>query len=288
MKEESGIKISVAIATYNGEKFIEEQLYSILNQTQPPDEIIISDDGSTDSTREIAEKVLSGGGIKFRVIRNTGKRGVNGNFENAIKNCTGDLIFLSDQDDVWEKERIETALKMLSSEENDRKSFFFSDAVITDENLSPTGRTIWGINGFDEKERKKFRESPEYQFFALVKRNFIPGMTMAFWRESAGIFLPFPDEWHHDHWMAVILSAIGYKGLFSEKPLVLYRQHSQQATGVRRVVRLPHRAFARKCRQMLVLFRRLMKLEREGIPLIFSDPLYLVFLKSCLLRLSNI
>lgn len=103
-------RISVAMATYNGEKYIEEQLLSICRQTRKPDEIVISDDGSKDGTLEVVKRVATSEdakGINFVVITDNPRHGYCGNFEWAIKHTTGDLIFLSDQDDVWLPEKVE-------------------------------------------------------------------------------------------------------------------------------------------------------------------------------------
>ena len=97
-------KISVCIATYNGERYIREQLDSILSQLSLDDEVIISDDGSKDSTIEIISSYLDS---RIKVFKNNGKHGYVGNFENALNHSSGDFIFLSDQDDIWELQKIE-------------------------------------------------------------------------------------------------------------------------------------------------------------------------------------
>lgn len=97
--------LSIAIATYNGDRFLREQLDSLYRQTRLPDEVVVSDDGSTDRTLEILEEYHQRYGLKYSV--NTGKHGVNENFFRAISLCTGDLIQICDQDDIWMSKKIE-------------------------------------------------------------------------------------------------------------------------------------------------------------------------------------
>ena len=91
---------SVALCTYNGEKYISEQIDSILIQTVPPKEIVVSDDGSTDNTLSVVEEIVKTAEVPIRIVHNNVKHGVAGNFYNAIKECTAGIIFTSDQDDV--------------------------------------------------------------------------------------------------------------------------------------------------------------------------------------------
>ena len=106
------IEISVCMATYNGEKFIEKQLKSILEQSKLVDEIVISDDNSSDKTIEIIEKIKKETKTPIKILINK-RRGVISNFENALNNCRGKYIFLADQDDVWLKNKVEAVYKKL-------------------------------------------------------------------------------------------------------------------------------------------------------------------------------
>lgn len=111
------IGISVALASYNGEKYIEKQLQSIIKNLSPSDEIVISDDGSTDQTIEIIEKVNRKTNIKIRLLEGLNK-GVFRNFENAILNCQNEIVFLSDQDDVWLDNKKDEVLRIFEKFEN--------------------------------------------------------------------------------------------------------------------------------------------------------------------------
>ena len=131
------MKISVVTASYNGAKHIAEQLDSIRRQSVLPYEIVISDDGSTDSTASIVEEFAKNTPeINVVFISNTAPHGVDKNFENALRHASGDIIFLCDQDDVWLPERIE---KMLTAFDGNTPSATCCDSMITDEKLAPLG-----------------------------------------------------------------------------------------------------------------------------------------------------
>ena len=104
-------KVSIAIATYNGATFLREQLDSLYNQTVQPDEIFVSDDCSNDGTVEILEEYHRTKGLKYTV--NEHNLGFNKNFENALKNTTGEFIMICDQDDIWMPEKVEVLLKAI-------------------------------------------------------------------------------------------------------------------------------------------------------------------------------
>lgn len=122
--------VSVAMCTYNGAQYIEEQLLSILHQSVPVDEIVICDDGSTDETIEIIKRIKRDAAIPISIHINEPHLGVNLNFEKAIKLCHGDIIFLSDQDDIWEENKVDTIIDYFSTHED--KNVVFGDAVLID------------------------------------------------------------------------------------------------------------------------------------------------------------
>ena len=116
--------ISVCMATYNGGKYIKEQLDSILPQLGKEDELVISDDGSKDNTYSI---IQSYGDERIKLFYNHGKHGFVGNFENALKQCKGDYIFLSDQDDIWKVNKVSVVMEKLKD-----YSLVIHDAEIVD------------------------------------------------------------------------------------------------------------------------------------------------------------
>ncbi len=135
------MNISVAMCTYNGCRFLAGQLESIGQQTTRPSELIICDDGSTDSTAEIVRAFGEEAPFPVRFIRNEVKLGSTKNFEKAILRCSGDAIALCDQDDVWQKDKLEWVARVLESEPD--VAGVFSDALLIDENSRPMPGTLW-------------------------------------------------------------------------------------------------------------------------------------------------
>lgn len=209
------MQISIALATYNGEKYITEQLESILPQLAPEDEIIISDDGSTDRTLEIIAGFCS---PQIHVYKNAGK-GVINNFENAIRHTAGDIIFLCDQDDVWHADKV-TIIKKYFTLTNAR--LIVSDAYVTDESLNIIEASFFKLMNSGSGFAKNF-----------IKNTFL-GCCMAFRKELKQIVLPFPDKIPmHDSWLG-LLAELNGKVLFIPEKLIYYRRHGNNATVLKR------------------------------------------------------
>ncbi|GAB3547777.1 glycosyltransferase family 2 protein [Spirosoma fluminis] len=209
--------ISVCLATYNGEKFIEEQLSSILIQLDKNDEIIISDDHSTDKTVEIIRKIND---TRIRLYYNDERRSVIANFENALKRAQGDIIFLSDQDDVWHRNKVEKVIKELED----------VDLVVT--NCLFMGKdTLIHRESFFEvfNSRKGFIKN-------IVKNTYL-GNCMAFHSHLLKVALPFPPELfklekmyvYHDIWIG-LLADILFTVRFIKEPLSYFRRHEGNAS----------------------------------------------------------
>lgn len=206
------MKISVCMATYNGEKYIKEQLESILFQLGENDEVIISDDGSTDGTFKIIDS-FNDKRIKF--VFNESERGYTKNFENALVKCTGDVVFLADQDDVWVSNKVERCVKALKN-----KSFVVSDNKIVDESLS----TI--------KESHFSEFSTEKGFIRNWALPRYVGACMAFRKEVLSKSLPFPPNSNlcaHDYWISLI-AELYFNVEKVNEPLILYRRHGSNAS----------------------------------------------------------
>ena len=133
-----GAKCSVAMATYNGALYIEKQILSIINQTRRVNEIVISDDGSSDDTLEIVRKLAKSPEaveIKFKILTDNPRHGFCGNFEHAISHCDGDYIFICDQDDIWLNNKVERVINLnysCTSETASANGCALSDINITD------------------------------------------------------------------------------------------------------------------------------------------------------------
>lgn len=219
------MKTSIALCTYNGEKFLKEQLESFVNQTQLPDELIICDDSSTDSTVEILKEFEKNSPFFVQIEINHKQLGVIKNFEKAISLCTGDLIFLSDQDDIWMPEKTEIITKQF--EQNEELGMIFSDAELIGENSEKLGKTL-----FDETFRKT--DKIKSLFDLCLNKNVATGATMAFRSKLRNNFIPIPTNIPniiHDGWIALVLSSITECKCL-EKPLIKYRQHNQQQLGL--------------------------------------------------------
>jgi glycosyltransferase involved in cell wall biosynthesis len=137
----TGSKVSIAMAVYNGERFIQEQLDSFLRQIRLPDELVVSDNASTDRTVEIVREFSECAPFRVRLFINNHNLGVAKNFERAIEESSGDLIFLSDCDDVWYPEKVVVMEQLLAK--NQHIAIALCDADIVDEALHPSGQRVW-------------------------------------------------------------------------------------------------------------------------------------------------
>lgn len=201
--------ISVCIATYNGEKYLEEQLNSILPQMNSEDELIISDDGSKDATVDIIKRYTTQD-QRIKFFKGPGK-GVIANFEFAINQSQGDFIFLADQDDVWLPEKVQTILDFF--QKHDEINLVISDLVIVNEKLEVIEESY-----FD------YRKVKLGTFQNILKNNYI-GAGMAFRGLLKKEILPIPDKIPmHDMWFGLIADSNKTSAMIPQK-LVLYRRH---------------------------------------------------------------
>lgn len=216
------LKCGIALCTYNGEKYIEEQLDSILTQTVPVDEIVVCDDKSSDRTCEIIERKLQNWtGIKL-IVLNESNLGFKKNFQKAASLCKSDIIFLSDQDDVWEKEKIEHVMEIFH--DDDSVMMVFHDVAIVDENLKVMMPSFWSLLHF---EADNF-QSDGYR--RLAESNVVQGSACAFRKIILQQAIPFPDRVMHDEWLAML--AILHGELFPlGQCLGKYRQTGNNTVG---------------------------------------------------------
>lgn len=223
------MRLSVALCSHNGERFLAEQLASIRRQTRPPDEVVIRDDASSDETADVIRRFAAGAPFPVRVEVNPATVGSTRNFSRAVAACSGDVIVLADQDDVWlpdKLNRLEAALR-----ENPAAGFAFSNAEVVDDRLNPLGYTLWGAIGFGPREQERFRRGGAFE--ALLRRYRVTGATMAFRAAYRGLILPIPAGWVHDAWIALLIAAVAPCAPIPE-PLIRYRQHPGQQHGGRR------------------------------------------------------
>jgi glycosyltransferase involved in cell wall biosynthesis len=225
MSPNSGI--SVAMCTYNGERYLREQLESIANQTMLPSEIVICDDGSVDATPVIVADFALSAPFKVQFIRNSTNLGSTKNFEQAIELCDGKLIALCDQDDIWRPEKLAVLAAALR---DSGAGGVFSNGLLMDEESRVIGGSLWGANHFDCK-REGFNSDTKGAISDLLKRNVVTGATLMFRSDLRGLILPVPKEWIHDGWLAWML-VLHSRLLGVAEPLILYRVHASQQVGV--------------------------------------------------------
>jgi glycosyltransferase involved in cell wall biosynthesis len=221
--------VSVALCTYNGARYVEEQVRSILGQDYAPLELVVSDDGSTDDTLALVRAVVAEAksDIPLRVISGGPRLGVTLNFERAVAACQGDLIALSDQDDVWRADRLSTVVPLF---EHDADLLLVnSDARLVDAGGVPFGAGLFASLGLRRGERLQISEGRAFD--ALIRRNLVTGAATLFRRTLLQWARPFPPEWVHDEWLGLVAAAMGRVELSSEQ-LIDYRQHANNQIGV--------------------------------------------------------
>lgn len=201
--------ISVALCTYNGGKFIEKQLQSILSQTYGNLEVIIVDDQSTDNTVAILGKYQKAD-HRIKLYENPKNLGFNKNFERAIGLSTGEFIAISDQDDIWEKEKIAKLHKHIAD-----RWVIFSNSDLIDENEQPLGKKLVEEVDLDQLSHRSF-----------LFINHVTGHTSLFRREFLKYYLPIPEAGYYDWWMGFIAAYHGQL-VFLDQVLTRHRVHSQ-------------------------------------------------------------
>lgn len=257
-------RCSVALCTYNGARLLSHQLESILGQTRRPDELVVSDDASTDGTWEIIRRFAGRAPFPVRASRNERNLGVTRNFERAIRLCEGEWIALSDQDDVWRADKLQALESALA--DDPQAEVVFTDAEVVDEELRPLGYSLWVAADFDGRKRQRARRGRLFE--VLLWRNVVTGATMALRARVREVVLPIPDGWVHDGWIALVAAATGRVAML-EQPLIKYRQHVENQIGVEkltfsqrldRVMRAPSADYARQRRQFEAARERLVSL----------------------------
>ena len=221
------MKLSVALCTYNGSKFIEQQINSILNQTIKVDEIIVCDDKSTDATVLIL-KELQVANPCIVIIENEINLRSTKNFEKAIQRCSGDYIFLADQDDLWNTEKVAKTLAIFN--ENPTAEGVFSNADLIDDNGTRlSNKTIWDSVFFFEKEMPK---PIDFVDIIFKNGNIVTGATLCIKKEVKSFIFPFSGDNLHDEWIASLL-AFRNTLYYSTENLISYRIHENQQVGMK-------------------------------------------------------
>lgn len=205
--------VSVAMAVYNGEKYIVDQIDSIICQLGDNDELVVSYDASTDNTWGIVERyALQDRRVKLH--RNTGS-GVASNFNNAIRHCKGDFIFISDQDDVWMPGKVGRIIRAFEETDAD---LVIHNGVHTDEHLKPLAGTFFETSRMGSGKIRN-----------LVKSRY-SGCCMAFASSVRGILLPIPSDIDaYDRWIGLVCEFVG-KVVYIDDVLIRHRLHDRNVT----------------------------------------------------------
>jgi glycosyltransferase involved in cell wall biosynthesis len=222
----SSFSVSVALCTYNGARYLRQQLDSLAAQTRRPDEVVVGDDASTDDSVAIVETWARETGIPTYITRNQPGLGPTRNFEATIARCRGDVICPCDQDDVWLPTKIEKTGALIQRDPG--VTFAICQSEICSEDLAPRGVTVFDDQRFTERYRTLVRSGEGFD--AYLRHLVAPGHAMAFRKTLFDRLFPFPDTCVHDQWIALIASAVG-KTALADESLVRYRYHQQNALG---------------------------------------------------------
>ncbi len=227
--------ISVALGTHNGERFVGEQIASILSQIRPVDEIVLSDDASSDRTVEMVEAAVAahrashGAAPELVVLRNDPALRVTKNFEQALRHATGDLIALCDQDDVWHPTRVE---RLSARFDDPNVLFVFSNARQVGAQGEYLGHDLFEAIAMNPHERGLVESGRVFEQF--MRRNLATGATVMLRRSLVDAAIPFPETWLHDEWLAVVAAAFDGVRMHDEA-LTDYRQHGNNQVGMTKI-----------------------------------------------------
>jgi glycosyltransferase involved in cell wall biosynthesis len=223
-----GHRLSIAMCTYNGATHVRAQLDSFAGQTRLPDELVVCDDCSSDDTTRIVGEFAARARFEVRLFVNPTNLGFVKNFEKAVGLCRGDVIFLSDQDDVWRAEKLERFMAGVAA--NPAAGLFFCDADLVDDDLRPLGKTWWGAQGFGKAAQRRLESETGFRVMLKDPAWMAAGATLAFAARHAASMFPIPPGWTHDAWISTLVSATARVKLIP-MPLNEYRQHASQVYG---------------------------------------------------------
>jgi glycosyltransferase involved in cell wall biosynthesis len=224
------MKISVAMTTYNGERFLAAQLESIIRQSRLPDELVVCDDCSSDSTPQMLREYAARAPFDIKVTLNDERLGSTKNFERAISLCSGDLIALCDQDDVWHPDKLSIVESVFAASPD--IGIVLTNADLINEKGTPLRGDLWARSRLNRKRQHALEGSRRFDLiFGLP---FMTGATMIFRSRFRSLLLPIPTAsptYIHDRWIALLIAAVSRIAIIPEK-LIAYRLHGRQQLGV--------------------------------------------------------
>jgi glycosyltransferase involved in cell wall biosynthesis len=219
------LSVSVAMCTYNGVRFLPTQLDSISRQTRLPRELVIQDDGSNDGTPELIELFARNAPFPVRFEVNSQRKGPARNFEACLARCAGDIVVLTDQDDIWLPDRVERTVTAYHDAE---VTFTYADAPLIDDRGTLLGRTIFATVPVRSQDRSLLAIGGDLMPL-ILRYGVLYGATMSIRRDIIDAAAPFPSGWSHDEWLSLVGAAIGRAACMA--PVMQYRQHSAQVVG---------------------------------------------------------
>ena len=229
------MRLSIAMCTYNGATFLRDQLQSLAAQTRQPDELVVCDDASSDDTCAILDAFAAKAPFSVRRVRNQTNIGATKNFDQAIGLCSGDIIALCDQDDVWRHDKL---ARVESAFRKPAVGLAFSDAEVVDSQLRSISPSLWAIVSLDAPLQRQIEEGDALA--VLIAGWFVTGATMAFRARFRNLALPIPSDLTlvHDGWIAAVVATVARVGCIDEC-LIRYREHPAQLIGPPRKARVP-------------------------------------------------
>lgn len=241
-------QIEILLATYNGEKFVADQIRSILEQTHKNIRLIIRDDGSTDGTRAILEFFSRQYPEKILLLPQEKNLGIRGNFSKLMEHAQTNYVMLADQDDLWLPEKVAKTLEKMKKAEAEHGPrcplLVHTDLIVTDKNLNTLHQSFWNLS--------RLRPAQCRSLGQMLVQNNVTGCTMMMNRALLETALPIPAECiMHDWWLALVAAAFGHIYCVSESTM-LYRQHGNNAIGAC----LQHKSLWRKIMEKKILSKR--------------------------------
>jgi glycosyltransferase involved in cell wall biosynthesis len=225
------MRISIAMATYAGSKYVAEQLDSFAAQSRLPDELVVCDDGSPDDTVAQLEAFAARAPFEVRVERNPHNLGTSANFERAVSLCSGDLVFLSDQDDRWRPEKAQVFEQLFES--RPEVGAAFSNGQVIDAAGTSLGHTLWDGLMFAPAERERVEVGLATDVFS--RHVVAAGCTLAFRSEYRDLYLPLPSLHDcHDAWISFLIASVSEVAIV-DRELIDYRWHGENQFGLRRL-----------------------------------------------------
>lgn len=227
------MRISVALCTFDGARWLGAQLASIAAQTHAPHELVLRDDGSADGTLDVARRFAEGAPFPVRILESAGREGVAANFAAAARACAGDFVAFCDQDDVWHPDKLATLARAADAAGD--ADLVFADARCVDADLRPLGYTLWESLGLSRARRLALAGGDaDAVLDVLLWRNVVAGTAAMVRASRLELVLPIGDGWIHDGWTALLLALWGRVVPVATSTLD-YRQHGANQVGARRL-----------------------------------------------------